>query len=165
MPSVNLCVLVGHVTRDPQVKYTPSNTAIAEFGLAMNRKWKTPNGEQREEVCFVDCTAFGNSAETLAKYVQKGDPLYVQGRLKLDQWDDKQSGAKRSKLSVIVDQFQFLKGRDDAGGQHDPAPPRQRQPSRGPSQRPAAQGAPFGDEQVFNDEDVPFGHMLPERWI
>ena len=115
MPSVNQVFLMGNVTRDPQLKQLPSNTVVAEFGLACNRKYRTGDGEEREDVCFVDCTAFGKQAEVISQYCQKGKPIFVQGRLRYDSWEDKQSGAKRSKLTVVVEQFQFVGGRDGQG--------------------------------------------------
>jgi single-strand DNA-binding protein len=108
MPSFNRVTLMGNLTRDPEVRDLPSGTTLCEFGLACNRHFKTANGEDREEVTFIDCTAFGKQAEVIGQYVQKGRPLFVEGRLKYDQWDDKNGGGKRSKLSVVVDNFQFL---------------------------------------------------------
>src|SRR3954462_13123646 len=117
MASFNKVLLMGNLTRDPQLKYLPSsNTAVAEFGLACNRKFRTANGEDREEVTFVDVTAFGKQAEVINQYCQKGKPLFIEGRLKLDQWEDKQGGGKRSKLTVVIENFQFIGGRDGAGG-------------------------------------------------
>src|SRR5580704_7652645 len=116
MANVNRVILVGNLTRDPQLKYLPSQTAVAEFGLAMNRKFKSATGEDREEVCFVDCSAFGRTGEVINQYCQKGKLIYIEGRLKYDQWEDKQGGGKRSKLSVVVENFQFLSGRDGGGG-------------------------------------------------
>jgi len=107
MPNVNKVFLIGHVTKDPELSYLPSQTAVVNFGLATNRKWKAPDGQTKEEVCFVDCQAFAKSAETLNKYVKKGDPLYIEGRLKLEQWKA-QDGSARSRLRVIIEQFQFL---------------------------------------------------------
>ena len=115
MPSFNQVLLMGNVTRDPQLRQLPSQTVVAEFGLAVNRKYRSTDGEEREEVCFVDCTAFGKQAEVISQYCQKGKPLFVQGRLRYDAWDDKQSGAKRSKLTVVVENFQFVGGRDGQG--------------------------------------------------
>jgi single-strand DNA-binding protein len=164
MANVNRVILIGNLTRDPQLKYLPSQTAVAEFGLATNRKFKSATGEDREEVCFVDCTAFGKAGEIINQYCQKGKQLYIEGRLKFDSWEDKQGGGKRSKLSVVVENFQFLGGRDGAGG-----PPSQgggedqtqtRQSSRPQQSRPAQsqppQEAPFGDEQQFDDKEIPF---------
>lgn len=115
MPSFNQVMLMGNITRDPQLKQLPSQTVVAEFGLAVNRRYRTADGEEREETCFVDCSAFGKQAEVLAEYATKGKPLFVQGRLKYDAWEDKQSGAKRSKLAVVVENFQFVGGRDGSG--------------------------------------------------
>ena len=115
MPSFNQVFLMGNVTRDPQLRQLPSQTVVAEFGLAVNRKFRSADGEEREEVCFVDCTAFGKQAEVISQYCQKGKPIFVQGRLRYDSWDDKQSGAKRSKLTVVVENFQFVGGRDGNG--------------------------------------------------
>ncbi len=108
MPSFNRVTLIGNLTRDPQTRDLPSGTTLCEFGLAMTRHYKTAGGEDREETCFIDCTAFGKPAEVLGQYVTKGRPLFVEGRLKYDQWDDKNGGGKRSKVSVIVENFQFL---------------------------------------------------------
>ena len=96
MASLNSVTLLGNLTRDPQMKYLPSQTAVAEFGLALNRKFKSSDGQDREEVTFVDCTAFGKQAETIQKFCQKGKQLLIQGRLKYDSWDDKAGGGKRS---------------------------------------------------------------------
>jgi len=117
MPSFNQVLLMGNVTRDPQLRQLPSQSVVADFGLAVNRRYKTADGEDREEVCFVDCAAFGKQAEVIAEYCQKGKPLFVQGRLRCDTWDDKSGGGKRSKLSVIVENFQFI-GSKDGGGSY-----------------------------------------------
>lgn len=128
MPSFNKVILAGNLTRDPEVRYTPKGTALAEVGLAINRTWKDESGEKREEVTFVDVAAFGRSAEVIAQYLKKGAPLLVEGRLKLDTWDDKQTGQKRSKLRVVVESFQFLgaaqvKAGEAAAPAGDDAPP------------------------------------------
>ena len=115
MPSYNRVVLVGNLTRDPQLRTLPSQMSVVEIGLAINHRYKTQSGEQREEVCFVDCTAFGKTGEIINQYMTKGKPILVEGRLKLDSWDDKQGGGKRSKHTVVIDNFQFLGGRDDDG--------------------------------------------------
>lgn len=115
MPSFNQVILLGNVTRDPQLKQLPSQTVVAEFGLACNRRYRTADGEEREDTTFVDCSAFGKQAEVISQYCQKGKPIFIQGRLKYDTWDDKQSGAKRSKLSVIVENFQFVGAKDGQG--------------------------------------------------
>ena len=117
MSSFNRIILVGNLTRDPQLSYTPANTAVCKFGIATNHKWKDRDGNAREEVCFVDCTAFGKAGETFNQYMTKGRSVLVEGRLKLDQWTTPE-GDKRSKHEVIVDNFTFLGGGrgGDAGG-------------------------------------------------
>src|SRR5215207_8539921 len=114
MPSFNKVMLIGNLTRDPQVKQLPSQMVVAEFGMAMNRRYRTAAGEDKEEVCFVDCAAFGKQAETIVQWCKKGKQLFVEGRLKFDTWEDRSGGAKRSKISVVVENFQFLGSRDDA---------------------------------------------------
>src|SRR3954449_3807365 len=115
MASYNKVILMGNLTRDPQMKYLPSQTAVVEFGLACNRKYKTQSGEQKEEVTFVDCTAFGRTGEVINQYFTKGKPIFIEGRLKYDQWEDKQGGGKRSKITVVIENFQFVGGRDGGG--------------------------------------------------
>src|SRR5579862_4139418 len=120
MANFNKIILLGNLTRDPQLKYLPSQMAVVEFGLAVNHKFRTKTGEDREEVLFIDCACFGKGGEVINQYCQKGKPLLVEGRLKYDTWEDKQGGGKRSKHSVIVDNFQLMGGRSDAGGGGDP---------------------------------------------
>src|SRR3982751_5658032 len=115
MASFNKVILMGNLTRDPQLKYLPSQMAVVEFGLAMNRKFRTQAGEDREEVTFIDCSAFGKTGELINQYFTKGKPIFIQGRLKYDSWDDKNGGGKRSKVTVVVDNFQFIGGRDGPG--------------------------------------------------
>src|SRR5215218_8714477 len=116
MASFNKVILMGNLTRDPQLKYLPSQMAVAEFGLAMNRKFRTQAGEDREEVTFVDCAAFGKTGEVINQYFTKGKPIFIEGRLKFDSWEDKQGGGKRSKLTVVAENFQFIGGRDGGEG-------------------------------------------------
>ena len=109
----NKVLLGGNLTRDPQLSYLPSQTAVVEFGLAINRKWKSKGGEEKEEICFVDCQAFGKQAENINKYLSKGTPLFIEGRLKFDSWTA-QDGTKRNKHKVVVESFQFLgKGKEE----------------------------------------------------
>lgn len=115
MPNLNKVFLMGNLTRDVELKSTASNQSVAQIGLAVNRRWRTPEGEDREEVTFVDCEAWGRTAETLAKYLSKGRPVFIEGRLKLDQWEDKEGG-KRSKLKIVVEGFQFIDSKPGAGG-------------------------------------------------
>lgn len=109
MSNYNKVLLMGNLTRDPQLSYLPSQTAVVDFGLAVNRKWKSKDGNERDETCFIDCKAFGRIAENLNKYLNKGDPLFVEGRLTFDSWTA-QDGTKRSKHRVVVESFQFLGG-------------------------------------------------------
>ena len=108
MANFNKVILAGNLTRDPELKYTPKGLAIASFGMAVNRRWKTETGEQKEEVTFVDIDAFGRQAEVVSQYVKKGNPFLVEGRLKLDQWEDKNTHQKQSKLKVVLEGFSFL---------------------------------------------------------
>jgi single-strand DNA-binding protein len=114
--SYNKVILLGNCTRDPEVKYTPKGTAVAELGLAVNRVYTTDGGEKREEVTFVDVTMWGRQAEVAGEYLKKGRPVFIEGRLQLDSWDDKQTGQKRSKLRVVCENFQLLGSREGGGG-------------------------------------------------
>ena len=116
MPNLNKVMLMGNLTRDPEIKKYPQGTAIANFGIAVNRNYSTEGGEKREEVTFIDLEAFGRTAEIIGEYFKKGRPIFIEGRLKLDTWDDKQTGQKKSKLRVIVDSFEFLGSREGGGG-------------------------------------------------
>jgi single-strand DNA-binding protein len=155
MPSLNKVLLMGNLTRDPELRVTPKGTPICQFSLAINRQFKMESGESREEVIYVDIEAWGKQGETIAKYCTKGRPLYVEGRLRLDQWEDKNTKEKRSRMKVVLEQFQFLgDGRGGgAGGQpasdEGGASPERHSPPPRSSSRPAA--AP---ENL--DEDVPF---------
>lgn len=146
---------MGNLTRDPQLKYLPNQSAVVDFGIACNRRWKGPNGEDREEVTFVDVSSFGKQAEVLNEYMQKGKAIFIEGRLKFDSWEDKQGGGKRSKLSVVIENFQFVGGRD-GGGERDDAPPAKRDIRGEAKARQGKAEAPFGDEQQFTEEEIPF---------
>ena len=149
MANFNKVILAGNLTRDPEVRYTPKGTAIAKLGMAINRTWKTDTGETKEEVTFVDVDAFGRQAEVISQYLKKGRPILVEGRLKLDQWDDKQTGQKRSRLGVVLEGFQFLdSGRGDGGGRSGPS-------SSGPSATPPPNG-PEPEGPAPEEDDVPF---------
>lgn len=108
MSSFNRVILVGNLTRDPELRYTPKGTAIAKIGLAVNRTWKNESGETKEEVTFVDVDCFGRTAENVGQYMRKGSSMLVEGRLKLDTWEDKQTKQMRSKLGVVAETVQFL---------------------------------------------------------
>ena len=153
MASFNRVILAGNLTRDPELRYTPKGLAIAKLGLAINRTWKNEAGETKEEVTFVDVDSFGRQAEVIAQYFKKGRPILIEGRLRLDQWDDKQSGQKRSKLGVVLEGFSFVdSNRGDGGGV--PDAPRAR-----PAAAPAAAAAPEAAEPESpppEEDDVPF---------
>lgn len=142
MASFNRVILAGNLTRDPQLSYTPSNTPVCEFGMAINRRRKDKDGNTKEEVCYVDLTSYGRTAETINQYMNKGQPVLVEGRLRYNQWTNKE-GQKRNKLDVVVENFTFLgtgRGADTKSAQ------------------PAGQGggpAP-GNEQPLEDADIPF---------
>jgi len=116
MPNLNKVMLMGNLTRDPEIKYTPKGMAVADLGLAINRSYTTEQGEKREEVTFVDVELWGRQAEIAGEYLKKGRPVYIEGRLKLDTWDDKQTGQKRSKMRVVGENMQFLGSREGGGG-------------------------------------------------
>jgi single-strand DNA-binding protein len=143
---------MGNLTRDPELRVTPKGTSIASFALAINRDWKSESGEKQTEVTFVDIEAWGKQAEVIAKYLTKGRPLYVEGRLKQDQWEDKQSGQKRTRMKVVLESFQFLGGpRDDTqpAPAHAPAAAAPPQPKQ--SSLPGVQ-----PDTTFDESDVPF---------
>lgn len=158
MANFNKVYLIGNLTRDPELRVTPKGTTICQFGLAVNRQFKDESGAMRDETTFVDIEAWGKQGETIAKYCTKGRPLFVEGRLKFDQWEDKTSGQKRSKLKVVLEGFQFLGGRGEGGAapggggddHESSSPERHAPPARGgASSRPAP-------AQEAADEDVPF---------
>ncbi len=175
MASLNKVMLIGNLTRDPEVRYTPKGTAVTDLGLAVNRNYSTDSGERREETTFVDITLWGRQAEIAGQYMKKGRPIYIEGRLQMDTWQDKQTGQNRSRLKIVGENFQFLGGREDGGGggggggqqnysgggnQYDSGPP----PSQGgggyqgggdsgPQEQPShGGGADFSEE----DDDIPF---------
>jgi single-strand DNA-binding protein len=153
MASFNKVILVGNLTRDPELRYTPNGKAIAKIGLAVNRAWTTESGEKKEEVTFVDIDVFGRTAENVGQYMRKGSPILIEGRLRLDQWDDKQTGQKRSKLGVVAEIVQFLGGPragDSGGGASAPDRARAAEP-------PLAGSAPASEpEAPPAEDDVPF---------
>jgi single-strand DNA-binding protein len=146
MANYNKVMLMGNLTRDPELRYTPKGTAIARLGIAVNRRWTSENGEQREETTFVDVDAFGRQAETLGQYMKKGRPIFIEGRLRLDSWEDKNTGQKRNKLGVVLEGFQFLgsgPGRGEDAG--DPPPSRHAAPTSQSANTPPPE-----------EDDVPF---------
>src|SRR5436190_15223099 len=114
--SLNKVMLMGNITRDIELRHTPSNLAVATIGMAMNHRWRTPEGEQKEDVTFVDCDAWGKTAELIAQYFAKGRPIMIEGRLKLDTWQDKKTNENRSKLKVVIENFYFVDSKPGGGG-------------------------------------------------
>jgi len=161
MASYNKVMLIGNLTRDPEIKYTPKGTAIADIGLAVNRNYTTDSGEKREEVTFIDVTLWGRVAEIVGEYCKKGRPLFVEGRLQLDTWDDKATGQKRSKLKVVGENIQLLGSREGAsggGGEHGEARSEGRPQQSRPATRPASppQRPPADPDLDAPEDDIPF---------
>lgn len=169
MASYNKVILMGNLTRDPEMRVTASGLSICKFGIAVSRKFKTADGEMKEETTFVDIDSFGRQAETISKYMAKGRPIHLEGRLKLDQWETQQ-GEKRSKLGVILESFQFVGSRnenegvshsaDDGNGasasqlEQSSPPPRTTQPAATASAPGTSATAQAPADDI--DEDVPF---------
>ena len=143
MPNYNKVILMGNLTRDPEVREVSGNT-IARLGLAGNRSWRNKEGQQQEETVFVDVDAFGRQAETIAQYLKKGRPIMIEGRLKLDQWEDKQTGQKRSKMGVVLDRFEFIDSRGEVGANEN---------KRGADTPQQPQSPPSAGQ---GEDDVPF---------
>jgi len=154
MASFNKVILVGNLTRDPELRYTPKGTAIAKIGVAVNRVWTSEAGEKKEEVTFIDVDVFGRTAENVGQYMRKGRPILIEGRLRLDQWDDKQTGQKRSRLGVVAETVQFLGSAQGGGGGGTdggaPAPARQKPAAAAPA------GEPVEGDGPPESDDVPF---------
>jgi len=157
MANLNKVMLMGNLTRDPEVRYTPKGTAVAELGLAINRVYTADNNEKREETTFVDVTLWGRTAEIAGEYLKKGRPVFIEGRLQLDTWDDKQTGQKRSKLKVVGEAMQLMGSRGDGGGGGGSggetgggAPPASRQAAP-PKQKP-----PTDPDLEPEEDDIPF---------
>lgn len=140
MANYNKVLLMGNLTRDIELKQIAGNQSVAEIGLAVNRRYKDREGNPREETTFVDCEAWGRTAEVMSQYLSKGKPVFIEGRLKLDTWQD-QSGNKRSKMRVVVENFQFIEPRGEGGG------------GGGRVARPAEVATPSHSE---GDDDIPF---------
>ncbi|HYF14678.1 MAG TPA: single-stranded DNA-binding protein [Phycisphaerales bacterium] len=158
MASYNKVLLMGNITRDIELRSTPSGQSVAKIGLAVNRHWTDQSGEKREETTFVDCDAWGKTAEIMAKYLAKGRPVFIEGRLKLDQWDDKETGQKRSKMGVVIESFQFIDSRQGAGGGSGGEGGYVETPSRAPARaaRPAAAAPSRPAQEDANPDDIPF---------
>ena len=143
--SYNKVLLMGNLTRDIELKYVTGDNAVANIGIAVNRRFKARDGEWRDETTFVDCEAWGRTAETMSKYLNKGRPVFIEGRLKLDQWQDN-SGNNRSKLRVVVENFQFVDSPNSSGG------------GAGGGGKPQPAGAPAGGGgyDPVSEDDIPF---------
>ncbi len=155
MGYVNKVFLMGNMTRDPELRYTPGGTPLCEFGLATNRQYKTKEGENKEETCFVDVTFWGRRGEVISQYFKKGEQIFVEGRLKLDQWET--SEGRRSKLNVVGEDFQFL-GRSGGGSDYNRGADNRSQQSRPPSDNssPAASQPPEDIGEDVSDDEIPF---------
>lgn len=163
MANYNKVILVGNLTRDPQLSYLPSQTPVVEFGLAINRQWRGQDGQQRDETCFIDCRSYGKQAAVINQYLKKGQPVLVEGRLQFDTWEGK-DGQRRSKHRVFVERFQFLGtgGRGAAGGAPAPYPSQSRPqpaappaPARPQPQQPPPPAEPPSQEAPPPDIDEP----------
>ena len=170
MANLNKVMLIGNCTRDPEIRYTPKGTALVDLGLAVNRRYTAENGEKREETTFVDVTLWGRTAEIANEYLRKGRPVYIEGRLQLDSWDDKATGQKRSKLKIVGEEMQLLGGREGgsgggapSSGEYDEAPRQSRPQQARPQQqqrsqsRPASAPKPPTDPDLdVEEDDIPF---------
>jgi single-strand DNA-binding protein len=153
MASFNKVILLGNLTRDPEIRYTPKGSAVCDLGIAVNRQYTLENGERREEVTYVDVVLWARLAEIAAEYLKKGRPIFIEGRLQLDTWDDKQSGQKRSKLRVIGENMQMLGSpRTASAGASDAADEDRPARATTPPPRPATPSAPAEPDE----DEIPF---------
>jgi len=156
MANFNKVILAGNLTRDPELRYTPKGKALAAFGLAINRSWKDESGQTKEEVTFVDIEAWGRQAEVVGQYFKKGRPILIEGRLRYDTWEDKQTNQKKSKLKVVLESFSFIDSIQRTGD-GSPAPMQARQnPAAAPAPEPAPMAPPPDMEAPPSEDDVPF---------
>lgn len=156
MANLNKTQLIGNLTRDPELRHTPKGTAISEIGIAISRVWKDDSGNKQDETTFVDVTLWGRQAELAQQYMSKGSSVYIEGRLAVDTWDDKESGKKRSKLKIIGENMQFLGAKND--GNRDPnhgGMSREESSARARLPRqPASQ--PVTADDADADDEIPF---------
>ncbi len=153
MANLNRVLLIGNLTRDPEVRYTPKGTAVTDIGMAINRVFTSEDGERREEVTYVDVVLWARLAEIAGQYLKKGRPVFIEGRLQLDTWDDKQTGQKRSRMRVVAENLQLLGSRESEGGPTGPAPARR--PATGATQSPPA-SQPHDPDLDVEPDDIPF---------
>lgn len=159
MADYNRVLLMGNLTRDPEIRYGSggNQSGVCKFGLAVNRKWRDQSGSMREDTCFVDIVVFGRQAETCNQYLNKGRPVFVEGRLSFSSWDDRETGKKRSKLEVVGERVQFLGGRGDDGGGNRDGGYQQAQRPRERAPVASNQGGPSGPpSQGIELDDIPF---------
>lgn len=149
----NKVMLMGNLTRDPELRHLPSGMAVAAMGLAVSRRYKDKDGQTQEETTFVDCDAWGRTGEMISQYFQKGRPILIEGRLRLDEWQDKTTGDKRSKLKVVVENFYFVDSRESGGGGGGP-PGGARRPAGAPASRGADTGG--SNYEPMGEDDIPF---------
>ncbi len=154
MANLNRVLLIGNLTRDPEIRYTPKGTAVADIALAVNRVFTGEDGEKREEVTYVDVVVWSRLAEIAEQYLKKGRPVFIEGRLQLDSWDDKQTGQKRSRLRGVAENLQLLgsRGEGDSGGASG-SPPAARRPASPAAPRPNPPRDPDLDTEP---DDIPF---------
>jgi single-strand DNA-binding protein len=152
MANLNRVLLIGNLTRDPEIRYTPKGTAVTEISLAVNRIYSGEDGEKKEETTFVDVTLWARQAEIAGQYLKKGRPVFIEGRLQLDSWDDKQTGQKRSRLRVVAENLQFLGSRQEGEGSGSPSAPRRTPSTSAPPGRPE----PRDPDLDAEPDDIPF---------
>ncbi len=148
--SVNKVFLMGNLTRDVELKHTPSDQSVATIGIAVNRRYRTRDGEDRDETTFVDCEAWGRTAEVMSQYLSKGRPVFIEGRLKLDQWEDRETGKNRSKLKVVIENFQFVDSPGGGGRSAKPAP------AGAGTESEAGQGGETPTHAPVGEDEIPF---------
>jgi len=153
MANLNRVLLIGNLTRDPEIRYTPKGTAVADVGLAVNRVLNTEEGERREEVTYVDVVLWARLAEIADQYLKKGRPVFIEGRLQLDSWDDKQTGQKGSRLGVVAENMQLLGSRSESEAAASTTTPRRSSGPAAPAPRPQQPKDPDLDAEP---DDIPF---------
>jgi single-strand DNA-binding protein len=156
MANFNKVILAGNLTRDPELRYTPKGMAVVKMGMAINRTWKSESGESKEEVTFVDIDAWGRQAEVIAQYFRKGRPILIEGRLKLDTWEDKNTHQKQSKLKVVLESFSFIDTKGAEGAASPATSPAAGEAARRPAAPPKPAAAPPDGEPPPEEDDVPF---------
>jgi single-strand DNA-binding protein len=162
MANLNKVFLMGNLTRDPELRYTPSGAAVCQFGMAINRVYKTGSGEQKEEVCFVDVVMWGQRGVALSEYFTKGRPIFIEGRLQYESWESPQG--RRNRLRVVAENWEFIGGRGGGGGDDRPPSERSQRPQRAPQQQrtesapPAQEEAPEPQEETYDvgEDEIPF---------